>query len=567
MSDAGTLRARIEADIADENRSSRMREIFADRRQVTAKPPTPFDGRLLAASGEPLGVVTPDEQGDASDGFDWYHAAQGDYRGVCDNLTGETVPDDVFETGRSRRAEQDQTTVELAKALDSTGRFDASRYYKGEDDPGRCSVIGVFTGEALPMPSVKRSNMLPSIAKASRAKMLRDIEHFLATLPGSGRKASMFTITNGPRVAIAPAVLREATQNFHRWLSKVAAGRAFKEWGLRMEWRASEFGTPKWQHDPASGMDQMTMHLHAHCLVTMPERMTHRRRKKMRKKLWKVFGVIWDDAGDIRNPREFVKYPVKDSDLKTILHGAGPGVLADFCQAIRGLHIVQPMGELKRLRLTRRNNARRITAFNRLDGRTLEETGDWNAGKRPFALTNKRREAYKKRSATIAARLACAEHCRAFGSNAGDASPDGASVQTPVYVFEHGDDGDGPSDPDRRTGEKTPPPKNRVIALLPPAPYGSPVCEPGVVVWAYDGNLAAVLRQPRVAAIIAQHREAFAAAAETRRAYIRAGVCAPAASQSSQRSDNCPRPEFGPRRERPRESEWQTETLLEFAKS
>lgn len=562
---AANLRERIERDISEESRGRDAADYFIPARIAAGfrreailanRPQRP----IIAPEGA---GIAPDSEGEGSDGFDFWHAAQSDYEAVCENQTGQTIPDDVFETGRARRAEQDQTSVELAKALDSTGRFSASPYYKGEFDPGRCSVIGLFTGEALPMPSVKRSNMLPSVAKANRAKMLRDIEHFLATLPGSGRKAAMFTITNGPRVAILREGLRGDISEFHRWLSKMAATPAFKRWGLRMEWRATEFGKPKWEHDQASGMDQMTLHLHAHCLVTMPERMTDRRRKKMRKKLWRVFGVIWDDAGDIINAREFVKYPVKDSDLQTILSEAGPGVLADFCEAIRGMHIVQPMGELKRVRLQRRVNARRISAFSRLDGRTLEETGDWNAGKRPLTPPNKRREAYKKRAATIAARLACAEHCRAFGTDA--AAPTGTETgDSPVYEHGEADEGDGCSDPDRKPGEKTPPPKNRVIALLAPAPYGSPICEPGVVVWGFDGNLGAVLRQPRVAAIVARHRRAFEDA-QAARALIRAcaDACtrAPrAASEGSQRSNNCPRP-------KPPPDPWSTETLLEFARN
>lgn len=543
MSDPSTcppsVRERIEADCREEEKNARLRSIFAKREEAKRPPFKRFAGPIACDNGVFAVREMPDEPGEASDGFDWYHAAQGDYQAVCANQTGQTVPDEVFETGRSRRWEQDKTSVELAKALDSTGRFAASPYYKGENNPNRCTVIGVFSGEALPLPSVKRSNILPSIAKANRAKMLRDIEHFMATLPGSGRKASMFTITNGPRVGIHPVTLREATGNFHRWLSKMAATQAFKAWGLRMEWRATEFGTPKWQHDPSSGMDQMTMHLHAHCLVTMPERMSPRRRKKMRKKLWRVFGVVWDDAGDIVNAREFVKYPVKDSDLKTILTQAGPGVLADFCEAVRGMHIVQPMGELKRVRCQRRSLARRITAFTRLDGRTLEETGDWNAGKRPLTGPNKNRKEYRKRALAAAAKMS---HSVSVDQTGVQTPDDGG--ETPV---ETGDGGDRSSDPDRNAGEKTPPPKNRVIALLAPAPYGSAICEPGVVVWGFDGNTEAVLKQPRVAAIIERHRRDFedaeAARALIRACATRAGAHALAASESSQRSNNCPRAE------------------------
>lgn len=529
--------ARIEADIRRESRGRDSADLFIPariraglRREAILAHRPPREIHPLPATA----ATDPDPDGDASDGFDYYHAAQADYQALCENQVGNIIPDEVWAEGQRRRALQDETSVELAKALDSTGRFTESPYYKGEQSPNRCTVIGLFSGAILETPAVKRSNALPSPAKVSRAGMLRFIEYFLSTLPGSGRKGAMFTITNGPRVAIHPVTLREEIARFHRWLSKMAVSPALKRWGVRMEWRASEFGSPKWAPGPG-GLDRLTLHLHAHILVTLPDTMGAKQRAKMRAHLWDVFQVQWDDAGDIQNPREFVKYPVKDSDLQTILREGGPGVLADFVQAIRGLHIVQPMGEARTLRARQKATARRNTGWSTPDGRTVVETGDWNAGKRPLAKPNAHRAAYCDAAKSLAARLAVARFCRGIGTAAHDTEGD-SGAETPHFFPTEAEE-NAPNTPD--SARKTPPIRNRIMALLAPAPYGGPICEPAAAVWGFDGNLAAVLRQPRAAVIIARHRAAYEAATAAR-AYIRACAPAPAASEGSQRSNNCP---------------------------
>ncbi len=495
---------------------------------------------------------TPDDNGEGSDGFDYLHAGNAVYREICAAGTGSIIPDDVFEKGRDRRFIQDEESIATAKALDSTGRFPV-KFYKGENDPGRVTVIGCFSNAVLPMPPIHRVSFFPSIAKANRSKMLRDVEHFLDWHPKTSR---MFTLTNGPRVPIDRVTLRDDVKGFHRWLSKMAANPNFKRWGLKMQWRATEFGEPEW--DANTG--QMTLHLHAHCLVTEPETMTDKKRAKLRRKLWKVFGRVrgglrtkthWDDGGTIQNAREFVKYPLKDHDRRKILNEGGPGMLADFYEAIRGLHIVQPMGDLKRTRRRFRDTPVRVHA--RSDGplgRRLIVDYDYNAQKRPLAPTNKRREAYKKRCLTMAANLAAWAICRQNGTLAAD-NDGGEAAETANAARSNGIE--SPPDEDRPSerrpqigdgelvGTQTPPPINRVIARLAPAPYGGPICEPAVVVWGFNGDVGAVLRQPMVAAIVAAHGRAYQDAEEAR-ALIRAcaGALARPASQSSQRSNNCP---------------------------
>lgn len=481
------LRARIDADIAEETRQAKIHELFRNRTELRKRPPAP---RRSIVAGPPVELETPDHDGDGDDGFDRIRAAEGDYHAVCENQAGRIILDEAFADLRERRDRQDADTIEMAEALECRG----GRFYYGENDPNRCTLIGLFSEQVRHMPAVRRVNFLPSVAAANRSKMLRDVEYFLGCHPTNSR---MYTITNGPRVPIHPITLREDVRDFHRWLSKMAANPTFKLFGVQMQWRATEFGSPDW--DPETG--QMTLHLHAHCLITEPERMSKKRRAKLRKKLWKVFRVHWDDAGTIENAREFVKYPVKGEDLEKIVREGGPGVLRDFYDAIKGLHITQPMGRFRSYRSKRRAKARRITAFHRGDGRTLEETGDWNAGKRPLAVRNKRREEYRKRC-----ELEAQKGWHGIDSSEADriAGEDEGNRAIPV---ENG-----------RAGPRI---ANRVIARLAPAPYFGPVLEPAVTVWGFDGNMEAVLAQPKVRAIIERHRAAWQAAQDAR-ALIRA---------------------------------------------
>lgn len=517
-----------------------------------------------------------DEEGAGSDGHDRIYQAEADYVDVCDNLTGMIVPDEVVSKSRERRALQDATTVSLAKALEERPLPPAhgarcpdcrlalrppAKFYHGENWENRCTVIGAFSGEVLPLPPVRRVSFFPSQAASQRSKMLRDVEQFLGLHPTTSR---MFTITNGPRVPIHPITLREDVKGFHRWLSKMAANPAFKAFGLRMQWRATEFGEPKWDED--SG--QLTLHLHAHVLVTEPVGISKKRRAKLRKKLWKVFGVHWDDAGTIENAREFVKYPVKDSDLETIKRLGGAGALADFYDAIRGLHIVQPLGDLKLIRAERRAVGKRIYALSGADGRYLTEKFDVNAQKRPLSARKDGRERYLKRAlwvtlmrnATAYARLRRGDSGAApLGQTGGmgafeTGQPGGSGAESEGEPG--GSEAESNAQPGGKKAEKEPLRiVNRVIARLAPAPYGGPICEPAVVVWGFDGNTLAVMRHPLVARIRARHRAAYADAVHARdltRECAQASALAPltratrAAGQGSQRSNNCPRAESPP---------------------
>lgn len=549
---AASLRERIERDLRDEARGRDALDYLVPgriaaglRRELilSNRPARPICHVGAVVSDPPSAVDfrnRVDTRYSARDNRRLIDAGAAAYDAVCANLTGSILPDSAFEKLRARRVQQNAKSIELARALESTGRFEDRPFFYGENHPDSVTVIGLESGAVVPIPALRRVNFFPAIAAGNRAKMLRDVEHFIACHP---RRSRMYTMTRGPRVAIHRVTLRRDFSAFNRRLSKLAH-KLRKELGVSMQWAGNELGSPEWVDG------QMTVHLHAHILVTEPESMNPKKRAKIRRKIWRLVTnhttgekAIWDDAGEIQNAREFVKYPVKDADLDKILREAGPGVLADLYEALRGMKICRPMGELRRIRGERRKSARRITAFNRHDGRCLEETADWNAAKRPLAGPKRHKAELKKRACELRARLAAAEYCRRIGSTAAD-SGDGETAHsahlTPIAADSDDDDDAressddyGPRGPQlgqsEKTGEKATSPTNRVIARLAPAPYGGPICEPAVVVWGFNGDVAAVLAQSAVVAIRERHARAYAHAQDAR-ALIRA--CADAQARA-----------------------------------
>lgn len=508
----------------------------------TSTPLRPRGASIPRPGGGPAGpeVIAAmfDDGGEGSDGMDRVHQAEIDYREVCDDSTGGFVPDAAFEKLRERRETMDAQTCELARALECRGE----QFHHGDNWAGRVTVIGAFSGAVLPLPPVRRVSFLPSIAASNRSKMLRDVEYFLAQHPIGCR---MFTITAGCRTVFeSPAQFREAQKAFCRRISKLQTAEPFRRYNVpkrlrrrrgrggwrqivSIEWRAIEYGTPQFE------AGKLTLHLHAHLLVRELVPMTGKQRATFRRKLWRKLGRDadgqsvgrhWDDAGQIQNPREFVKYPVKPGDLETILRDGGPGLLRDFFEAVRGMHIVQPMGQLRADRSERRKKGRRIVAINGPDGRQLVEKFDWNAVKRPLPKRKKGREEYKQAAADLAAVMA--------GHRP---DPEGERETEELAATDEGCRAPG-TDPPARAGPAI---VNRVIARLTPAPYAGPILEPAVVVWGFDGNHLAVYRQPAVAALRAAHRDAYTRARDAR-ALALACAHAPAASEGPQRSNNCP---------------------------
>lgn len=576
MSDCpASIREQIERDIRAEARGRDAADIYIPRRVAAglrreaiyaSRPQRP----ICPAPGAGL---PPDTEGEASDGFDWYHGAQADYQAVCENQTGRPIADSAFAEARKRQTEKDEQSVELANALDSTGRF-PFRFNFGEDWAGRCTVYDPFTGAVLPLPPLRRVVFMPSFAAMLRSKLLRDAEHFLSCYVAG--ECRMFTMTHGERVVFdSPEQFRAECQKHSRRISKLNTMEPFRRylvprkhrkrlgrraWAqqVQIELRGMEFGSPEFHGG------KLTLHIHSHLIVREVRPMTGKQRANFRRRMWQRWGKVWDDAGTIQNPREFVKYPVKPGDLETIRREGGPGLLADFYQAVKGLHLFQPMGELKHVRRKRREKARRITAFSRQDGRVLEETGDWNAGKRPLTAPNKHRAKWRESVYALRSKLATAEFVRLVGGGTvgelpvcrgpiGDPSP-----ETTRLPEETEEDGNAHVSDARGPGPRI---ANRIIARLAPACYGGPILTPAVVVWGFDGNVEALRNQPVVARMLEQHLPAYIRARDARELTLAcAHAPAPAASEGSQWSSNCPRADAQP-------DDWRTSDLLAWAEN
>ncbi len=80
----------------------------------------------------------------------------------------------------------------------------------------------------------------------------------------------------------------------------------------------------------------------------------------------------------IKKAAEAVKYPMKNTDLEDMVDLGGPGVVVEFAAQTRGLHLIQPHGELKALLDRLKQRGERIVRESTPDGSVRVIRRDWN---------------------------------------------------------------------------------------------------------------------------------------------------------------------------------------------
>jgi len=202
--------------------------------------------------------------------------------------TGHVIQDyDEFLRKRDRLKNQSRL---IAEKLEKTG-------ISTRDEAHDMWAIGELTGciERLPA-RYRHIQIIPSVAKADRAVMIRDFTYFLERHAKYARYA---VITSGRRVAYGED-LRARRNTFHanirRWSNE-----ARERYGVELLYRGDEYTHAE---DGA--------HLHAN-IVYQPTR-------KLTPGAWSAFlswskrrlgGVIWKDCGRLKDAREVVKYCCK----------------------------------------------------------------------------------------------------------------------------------------------------------------------------------------------------------------------------------------------------------------
>jgi len=373
-------------------------------------------------------------------------ARESDYVEHVANTAGYIMGADEFKRSHSRRWERYQQTVDLAASLERTG---IRCLYTGDKTRPAPSIVCPLSRTVIRLPSIRRVNFFPETAAASRAQLLRNVEHYLERHPFS----RMATFTSGKRVLTKE--IRRRHGALKRKLSRLASQPWFKA-RAELVFVALEYGTPE-----LSPCGDYLWHVHAHTVFRPRHYQPPKRWAKFCKKISRFVGARWDAGEQVQNPRELVKYPFKPRDLTKLLEVGRDDVVRELFDQTLKLRMAETLGSLREQRRSVTNTKRR-----RLKEQT--SSGDW--------VTTTRRDWNRSgRSITRhAARLAAqAQRARKKRRDELDA----------LRPEAHAADGSG-----------APQMLNRIVARLAPAPYASRVYEPAFYVWNFNGDFDAIAR-------------------------------------------------------------------------
>lgn len=341
--------------------------------------------------------------------------------------------------------------------------------------------VYVHTQHVETVPPFRNITLLPYVAARNRQNLLAGLEWFLQRHPF----CRFWTFTTGPRCPVAELADRVAW--LHRRLSQLNAAPFMVEAGVQLVFRATEFGTLEEKPGDVHAGELVEengvtyYHPHAHCVAwlsrgTLPRWQWVALGDKI-KRFWRHH---WDGGEIIGSARECVKYVSKPGDMVRLAVNK-PGELRRLYEALRGVHLVQPLGEL-RLELSAMRKA------------GLELSKQWTRDGIVWQLKRSLNRSFLTGTYSDAA-------CKDRKHLVAGVKASLAAWQRLLLT-----DQLGPQKP-----ETAEPDVCRVVSISAPVAGPLNVREPVVYVLGTRLDLAAVMREPVVADIIARTREDFAA--------------------------------------------------------
>lgn len=357
-------------------------------------------------AGVPVGVGAPDPELD-------------DFVSVLCRNTGQEINRLTWEKRQGElRLLKDQTRV-LADRLEQGG--------VNTRGDGQVALVGVVTGQVQELESWRNINLLPVVAQRNRNDILNDFKYFSST----HSYLRYFVVTSGVRCPVEE--IGERLKWLHSHVRRFGVSKLAKENGVELVLRADEVTIKR----GADGLP--SYHVHLNLVLDFKRRLGSSGYSEFMKGFHEFFGgVQLKDCGKIVDSREVVKYVTKPADVMSL---EVEELVALHHQLFR-CHLVQPMGEFKRLRDGLRQGGVRMRQ--RPVVRDGIATHEW--------VREKRWERVKH-----GVRCDC-ERCRLA-----DVARD----------FER---------------EDVSPPSDQVLSITRPAPFFTNRCEPAVVVRNYSGS-------------------------------------------------------------------------------
>lgn len=282
----------------------------------------------------------------------------------------------------------------LSQSHELAQRLEAAGVQAYRSDKVKTWVFYVCSETWEQNPNFRRLCFLPHVAAQVRASKLAALEFFISR----NLYCRFWTFTSGPRVGLDK--LRERIQWLHAKLNALNQYLR-RKYRIELVFRSTELGTIEFDHDGNKIAEEKAgkiefdengsplFHPHAHCVMRhLYGKLDHDKWTQAFKDVWAFWKddqgnqLNWDggrkgESGVIRKPSECCKYVTKPGDMLK-LSGAH---LAATEAALRGLHLVQPLGALKKEIARRKQwpNPKKLVRVPTGDGKTVwAEKPDWN---------------------------------------------------------------------------------------------------------------------------------------------------------------------------------------------
>lgn len=322
----------------------------------------------------------------------WAGAAEATRATTAERTFSELVREETGNPASQKFAKQKRERLELlAQSHELAQRLEAAGVPAYRKDSTALWVYWICSGQWEELAKFRRICFLPAVAAQVRSVKLAALEFFLQKNPF----CRFWTFTSGPRVRLEQ--LRERIEWLH---AKLNALNKFlrRHYSVELVFRSTELGTVEFDQDGNQVADARSgrietdengnplFHPHAHCVVqSLRGFIPPAQWSAMFAEIWDFWRddegnqLNWDGGrkgkpGIIRNARELCKYVTKPGDMLQLT----PTALRLTEEALHGLKLVQPLGELRREIAARKAAKKRLIRQQTPDGAVWRECFDWN---------------------------------------------------------------------------------------------------------------------------------------------------------------------------------------------
>lgn len=266
---------------------------------------------------------------------------------------GVETPRDAWVDQQSKARVLREQSDDLARRLEAHGilAFDTSR---------DLAIVGLVSESSEQIRPYRNVNFLPAVQSKNKREMLKSVSYWMDITPVNQRR--MWVLSWG---WVPAADLREAAKALARAVSRLSADPEMHQARLELVLRSTEFTV---QRDEQGNL---FWNLHAHLLLRARKFLGSARWNELRDKMAERYSPKkYINDSPIADAAEVVKYNFKPAELA----GLDDSELVELFHQTRGLHLHQPLGEVRELRQKLDEQSLRLV---RLAPARKGERGQW----------------------------------------------------------------------------------------------------------------------------------------------------------------------------------------------